>query len=204
MTIERITHLRGRIAALRNERDAHLRNKLSRSETRAYIERQIAAWGREAEESTKRDLMLLARDGWTNLLEAPTKHAIGYQIAGRADLAPLLVALVGEKRVSTFLLADIDSVPEGLNKAARAARLEAIEAELLDLETQEEQLIEQCEEEGIPVQRRADARPEIVLGVPDPVVPKPYDRRNSDSYHTAGARVADSPYMRSIANANRN
>jgi|GEM_PF-4611569 len=46
-------------------------------------------------------------------------------------------------------------------------RLEAIAAELLKLETEEERLISEGEDAGTFVPRRRDARPEIVLALSD-------------------------------------
>lgn len=84
---------------------------------------------------------------------------------GWVDLGPLLATIVGPDALAAALNRHIDVLPSGSIRADRAARLAEIEAELDELEDAEE--IEVCwfEAHGVQVDRRAGARPEIVLKV---------------------------------------
>lgn len=57
----------------------------------------------------------------------------------------------------------MNELPDGLEPGAKTKRLAAIEAELLRLETEEEEIIVELEQAGETILRRADARPEIIL-----------------------------------------
>jgi len=81
------------------------------------------------------------------------------------DAGPLLVALLGPAAVKQALSAACETIPPGLSPKERAAALAALQAELDRLESEEEALVVGMEARGQSVLRRADARPEIVLGV---------------------------------------
>lgn len=57
---------------------------------------------------------------------------------------------------------DLEGI-ETVTNADRARRLGALDAEILAIERAEEQLIREAEVAGLPILRREDARPEIVL-----------------------------------------
>lgn len=84
---------------------------------------------------------------------------------GKVDLGPLLATIVGPDALAAALNRHIDALPSDSTRADRAARLAEIEAELDDLEDAEEVAVCRLEAQGLQVDRRASARPEIVLKV---------------------------------------
>jgi hypothetical protein len=179
MTLQKIQSIRTAIAALQAERSQLLTYKLSRAEVRAQIESRVSAWVETAREEAASNLRDMALGRGAHHLVAEVSEA-SRSFAATANLAPLLAAFGGEKKVVAHLLADIDTVPEGLDATAKAARMDAIAAELDALEREEEQLIEASEAAGEPIARRVDSRPEIVLGVPDVVPAKPYVKQSGE------------------------
>lgn len=185
--------LRVRIRVLQDERATLTAQTRSRSEVEAHVKRCVAGWARDAQETTRRGLLALAY-GNASLMRAEViaGHTL---MPSEADLGPLMVAMLGADKVAGVLLVDLQSVPEGVPKAERLARLEAIEAELFDLEIQEEALIVQSEAEGTPVPRRPAARPAIVLGTPD--APEPRAAQPDEPYRNdvVGWMGVASPYV---------
>jgi hypothetical protein len=179
MMMNRIDEIRATIAALESERPQLEANRYSRAELRESVERQVAKLARDAQEQALQDLRRLAVGRHSAILHADVIPAMRSDLP-KANVGALLVALFGEKKVCSFLLADLDTIPEGLNKDARAERLEAIAIELDALEREEEALIVASEEAGETIARRAIARPEIVLGVPDTQEPKTYVKQSTD------------------------
>lgn len=84
---------------------------------------------------------------------------------GVVDLAPVLASVLGADGLATALQRHVRLMEDGPSVAERAARLAEISAELDRHERDEETLIEASEATATPIARRADARPEIVLGV---------------------------------------
>lgn len=160
-----ISALRVRIASLNHEQRTLQEQTRSRSEVASHVEQTVAGWDHAAQQTMRRTLHNLAH-GHAHLLRAEVVD--GHRGApGEADLGPMMVALLGAQKVASVLLSELHTVPEGLPKAPRLARLEAIAAELLKLETEEERLISEGEDAGTFVPRRRDARPEIVLALSD-------------------------------------
>lgn len=155
-----ISSLRGQIKKLRDERDALTAQTRSRNEVRALVERQIAALQQQGQKQAARTLVRLAYGEMPTLLAAEVKGAFP-----QADLGAVLASLLAADELRKFLLAGIEEIPESLDAADKAKHLQEIEASLLDLEREEEALIVESENCGQPVQRRRDARPEIVLGM---------------------------------------
>lgn len=90
----------------------------------------------------------------------------GIMYSNLTDLPGILSPAVNAKAIIAFLLAGIETIPVGLDKAARIERLAEIESSLYALEVQEEAAIDAIElETGQIVPRRFDARPEIVLDI---------------------------------------
>lgn len=79
------------------------------------------------------------------------------------DLAPLLIALIGPKRVADTLAAHVDAINDGPDASERQERVDALRARLARLETIEEFRIVQAERAGRHVLRRSDADPAVVL-----------------------------------------
>jgi hypothetical protein len=55
--------------------------------------------------------------------------------------------------------------PPGLPRAERAMKLAALDAKILAVEREEEQLIREARADGVRIDRRADADPAVVLGL---------------------------------------
>ena len=84
---------------------------------------------------------------------------------GVINLGPLLAALLGPEVLAAALNRFTDALPPAADNAKRAARLIEVTAELQALEEAEELEICRLEAQGIQADRRADARPEIVLAI---------------------------------------
>jgi len=57
--------------------------------------------------------------------------------------------------------------PPGLSSSERRQRIAALDAEILELEIKEEQIITAAAEHGIDLERRGDADPRAVIGTPE-------------------------------------
>ena len=158
------------IEALRAERLALLRDiskvesvRATRPEARALLldwVNQAAAYGAETLRAAVRRM---ERDG------RASPEAMGFSLHATQlerdglDLAPLLVALIGPKRVTEALVSHLDAVDEGPNASVRREHVEAMRARLSRLETIEEHALTEAERAGVPLLRRADADPAVVL-----------------------------------------
>jgi len=95
---------------------------------------------------------------------APVQGGQSHEIIAAADTGPLLAFLFGDTIKEKFADAIQQSdYKEGPPAAERPKMIKDISAELDQLEFQEEQIIVEAEGVGIPIPRRPDARPEIVL-----------------------------------------
>ncbi|MEI8715871.1 hypothetical protein [Mesorhizobium sp. ISC11] len=96
-------------------------------------------------------------------LAAPgVRQDFGMNTDNAARLALALGADAWAKEMDAKIRASQASRP-GLTNEERAAKIEAIDAEMLDLELVEESLIRNAEQAGFEVQRRPDANPAAVL-----------------------------------------
>ncbi len=153
-----IHEIRARIAALHDEQRGIALTGRNRGEVVALINQAVDAW----QDGAARMLTLQIDKAAAGQPFAPYAVTIG----GKAiDLGPILVSLMGAEPVRRKLHASAQSLPVGLSHAERVDRLTAIGAELDTLEAEEERLIVESEATDSPVQRRPDARPEIVLAV---------------------------------------
>lgn len=163
---QQVAALRDRIAALQSERATIAQQARTRADVRAEIERTIAQWQERGAATLAREVQRAALGAAPELL---TAHGAGPAAGGvahvRLDLGPLLVSVLGAGAMRKALLATLDAVPEGLDAAARAGRLAAIDADLDTTEREEERLICEAELLGDEIERRADARPEILLAL---------------------------------------
>ncbi len=159
--VEQVDALREKIVARQAERKALQAQARSRAEVVALVDEKVAEWGATGAKVATLALSCAAAGSTYSPLKVEGR---AFDL-GRAtvDLGALMVALLGAQAVRAALLRGIDDVPVGLDRKAKAARLAAIERELDTLEAEEEALIEQSEAEGEPIQRRPNARPEIVL-----------------------------------------
>lgn len=77
-----------------------------------------------------------------------------------------LVVMINRAAVRDIIVRSLEDAVEGrstISSADRARRLGALDAEITAVEKVEEALIREAEVAGLPVLRREDARPEIVL-----------------------------------------
>lgn len=144
--------LRGQIATLQAERDALTAQSKSRSEVASHIETTVDRWAAAGAGAILNDLQR----------SAAGQPCEPLSLRGPVlNMGPLLCAMLGADQVKRAILATLPGVPEGLDTAARLARIRELDSSLDDLETAEELLIVKS---GGDTQRRANCRPEIVLG----------------------------------------
>lgn len=170
MRIKKIDEVRAQIRELQGQRNGLQAQSRSRAEVRTHVESLVNEWHNEARAQHALNLRLLATGQARGLLSAD-------------KFGPAVVLLLGTDHVTNALLTHLDGVPEGFDAAARKARITEINAELDTLEAEEEALIVVAEEAGERVIRRADARPEIVLGRREP---PPAVRPRSPHYQGKG------------------
>jgi hypothetical protein len=138
-----IESIRKRIAALQAEKAELSTQRRSRQEVTILLESMIAQSFAAGTATLEREL---------------GKGALGEPFSPVLLTVPTLVALLGIDTIKAAFCAPLEAIPLGMPTADRIARLEAINADLDQLEAQEESI---CESEGI--ERRVDARAEIVL-----------------------------------------
>lgn len=167
---EEVEALRVCIAALHADRTALQAQQRNRAAVGATVAALVDRWHAAGVDALGREIQRAAAGGPPDLMSV---H--GAVIIPKApgvsplslDLGPLLTALLGPKAITRALAGLLDQVPEGLDATARADRLTTIERELDRLEAEEERAIEMSELDGDPIERRPDARPEIILVLPD-------------------------------------
>jgi hypothetical protein len=163
----RVEALRGTIARLASEENDNLRWKLSRDETASALEASFDHADARAKQVAGIDaarLMTGAR-GHSALLALQGHHGQRYDDSTLRDVFALICAALGRKALRALYQPALAALPAGLDKDAKAARLAEIATDLDRLEAEEERLICEAAEQGIDVQRRPDARPEIVLAL---------------------------------------
>jgi hypothetical protein len=145
-----IESLRKRIALLQAERDELQAQRRSRSEIGDQLDATVNQWATAGTGAILREFQHAAAGHPSEplTLRGPVVH-----------LGPVLCAMLGASAVKAALLATLAEIPAGMPTADRLARLREINTSLDDLETTEEKLVV---ESG--VERRADCRPEIVIG----------------------------------------
>jgi hypothetical protein len=164
-----IAKVRSRIHALHTERRALEGQPRSRQEVAERVRCAVSRWRDEARKDMELALREIASGGFGAMLMAqviPARYG-----SSDALLGPVLALVLGDT-LTNAMLQHLEAVPEGMEAADRTARLTEISEELDALETEEEALICQGEDRGDFVLRRGDARPEIVLGTLDPVLPR--------------------------------
>jgi hypothetical protein len=147
-----IETLRARIAALQAEREALQAQRRSRAEIATHVSQTVDQWATTGKTSIVQDLQRLSAGQPIELLNARGPGL---------NMGALLTAMIGADKVKGAILANLQAIPESLDTAARMARIRELTSTLDDLETQEELLIVKS---GDDIQRRANCRPEIVLG----------------------------------------
>ena len=82
---------------------------------------------------------------------------------GLIDLGPLLAAVLGPDVLASVLERHVLALPPSVDRAARASQLAEIVNQLAEIEEAEEVEVLRLEALGLSPDRRADARPEVVL-----------------------------------------
>jgi hypothetical protein len=164
--MQELNELRDQIHGLKTERLAILRQQCSREQVKAMLD----SWLARSEEQGRMALQLAVDRAMAGQAFAPFYahgNAAVIQSPGAAafslDLGPLFISVMGKAAVKKNLLVLVEQLPDGLELAAKAKRLEAIDADLLRLETEEEARIVEFELAGESILRRPDARPEVIL-----------------------------------------
>ncbi len=162
---DHVAALRKQIATLQAERNDLTASKRSRAEVATMLDATVSSWALTGHATLAREVNraaaglpveLLSLHGTVPIAATPGAASV------RLQAGPLLVALMGTDAIKSALAASLSAVPEGVPTAARLARIREIAMELDKLEAEEESLIEVAD--GA-IERRADARPEIVLAV---------------------------------------
>lgn len=155
----RIVGVRAQIDTLRRERRPIQEQRLDRAAVRAAVEGFAAAL---AANFDRRAAAVVGRVAYGDR-PADLVHEFG--LASERGLVSMLAGVVGPQALADAMLRSLDDrVPEGLDAETRAQRLAEIDADLLRFEVEEERIVEESEALGAPIARRADARPEVVLG----------------------------------------
>lgn len=152
---EVVEAIRARVLELQGERKRLEESDASREEIEA---KTVTALTAQAD--------VMRRQIGARMNEDGAAHAL--VLRDPRDLGPTLAALLGVDVVAQFLMRAADGCMRfGPPAAEKAARLAEIAAELELDEIEEESLIEASESTDAPILRRADARLEIVLALPD-------------------------------------
>lgn len=159
-TVTKIQSIRRQINDHRATRRSLEQQARSREEVARAVGQRVAGWRTGYTARNRQALSLMAAGQHPPLIARQVLHPNDLE----AVFGEFLVAVLGAEAVERALLSEIDAVPLGVPKAERAARIAELDAALDALEIEEETLIERAEDAGEVVYRRADARPEIVLG----------------------------------------
>lgn len=147
------------IRALQAEAADLQRQHVSRDEALQALDRWIAKRAAECDPSIG------------NLLRGQAELDLSaLDAGGRRDLEPALCLLVPDA-IREMIAQRLDAALDGqqtMSAEDRERRLADIEAELLQLERDEETIVERLEADGVPTARRADADPRAVLGLDQP------------------------------------
>jgi hypothetical protein len=165
-TGEQVVALRETIATRQRERQALLKQSRSRTEVVAVVDQLVQHWDAEGCSALATELLRVAEGGPPEFLTVKGIAVVPSAPCAASfaiDLSPILVSVLGAAAVRAAILDAIEQVPTGLPASERRTRVREIDAELDQLEGDEERLIEESEAAGRPIARRADARPEIVL-----------------------------------------
>ena len=168
---QKIDKLRGEIASKQAELSAAIEAGRPPELTGALVRAQIA----DLAESYQRKVRNLAGVCLTARTEndVTLSAAVGFYPGAVGEFAlGMLAAHLGDK-----LLADLQAeikllapgLPEPMDDAERTARIAQLRRELRVLEREEESLIEAEEMRGNAIERRVDADPVAVLGIPDEI-----------------------------------
>lgn len=155
-----LAQLRAHIPVLQAALAAERTAPMSRAETCAAIERQVAAHATVGEGRLRYHVVGVGHGG--DLGDALRVRAAP---DGHIDLLPMLVSILGADALTVTLCSYLPADDDGSTVADRAARIREIEAELFEVECAEEAAIEAIEATGASVDRRADASPLAVLGM---------------------------------------
>lgn len=152
------------IQAKRAERQ-HVENALL---PRAEAQENVQRFVRSRAERWDRPLNGLARPGGglLGLVLPDPRTGQGFEHQAEALLCAVIPDAIEAELTRRLdeLYATADG--EGLPAAERPVRLAELDAEIRELEEKREDLIERAEAAGIAIDRRADADPSVVLGLP--------------------------------------
>lgn len=167
---EHVADLRQQITERQDERARLAAQPHDRATVAAVVKRTVLHWHDEGKAHVDRQLSTIAAGSAHALLTihglvAPSTAPVPQPFA--LNLGPLFVALLGSDAVEAALLRFVDEIPGGMPVHERNARLAEIDAELDRLELDEETTIVRAGREGESIQRRRDARPDVICRVID-------------------------------------
>lgn len=158
-----VDELRDRLAALREERDQVLAAPVPEAEALRDLDR----WLDHVEASAGLPVRGFMHGGeWPNLAVVLRPGQKTVDASPAIDQLFALMVATNRPAIRALMAAAIADEYEGqapLDADARASRLREIDGDLDRLEKVEEVLIRQAEALGLPILRRGDARPEVVL-----------------------------------------
>ena len=161
-----IEEIRREIATLRAEREAVRGAPVPLDEARAALNKMLTTWATvgQARGVHVDHLIAQAMAG-----TPPTTDEL-YRAASLGTVLALLAPLLRQQLhdgIETCLTERYAQVKAGLPAAARERRLAELDGEIATLERDEEESIQAAAEGGLAIDRRADASPAVVLGLPE-------------------------------------
>ncbi|ODV42264.1 hypothetical protein AWV79_28230 [Cupriavidus sp. UYMMa02A] len=165
-TVQKIEGIRSQISALHAERAALVAQPVSRAEVLRRVDGVLDHYHQQGMAALSTELQRAAVGGRVDLFALQGNALMDGKPGAlplSLDAGALLVALIGVAPLRKLIVQAAECVPAGVETKARNARLAMIAAELDALERDEEHLIVLSEIDGSPIDRRFDARPEIVL-----------------------------------------
>lgn len=167
--VDQINLLREQICELQEEYAQLKANTRNREEVIEHIDYMVRRWESSGQALIEREFGKSVLGEFSTPLTV--KAGVPLQAAPSfthvsIDFGPILVAILGGEAVRNALAGFTGNIANGPNSCTRINRMFAIQQKLDALETEEERLIVSLNGD---VDRRPNARTEIVLGTPLPV-----------------------------------
>lgn len=153
---QQIESVRAAISSLRAEQQTLQKQKLSRAELHAHIDRKVSAWHEEAITATRLDLQKTMVGQSIDLLTISAPR-------GTINLGPWLTIALGQNKTGAWLKSLTTEFPQGLDGTQWVERLAAIDTELVQACAAEEALLREADAMGHIIDPRPDADPRAAL-----------------------------------------
>lgn len=167
-TSDDLEELRGQIRELQGERKRIERAPLSEAEVHATIDAQLEEAVEALNRTPTAGLLRGNPVGFFHIVAMGEPETFSAQENWKKALG--LAVLAGGDRVKKYLRARVAADAQaaggfGLGREERKAKLAELDAQLFDLELEEERAVCDMEAAGLAISRRADADPRAVLAV---------------------------------------